>query len=77
MSHSCPNLVSTSFLYNPYIPFLNLQKFFIYYNIYNKDWACGPSAFLYIYTKGLFIGLFIGLFFWKIVCIFIFYFLRK
>ena len=22
MSHSCPNLVSTSFLYNPYIPFL-------------------------------------------------------
>ena len=33
MSHSCPNLVSTSFLYNPYIPFFNLQKFFIYYNI--------------------------------------------
>ena len=31
MSHSCPNLVSTSFLYNPYIPFFNLQKFFIYY----------------------------------------------
>ena len=29
MSHSCPNLVSTSFLYNPYIPFFNLQKFFI------------------------------------------------
>ena len=27
MSHSCPNLVSTSFLYNPYIPFFNLQKF--------------------------------------------------
>ena len=22
MSHSCPNLVSNSFLYNPYIPFL-------------------------------------------------------
>ena len=31
MSHSCPNLVSTSFLYNPYIPFFNLQTFFIYY----------------------------------------------
>ena len=31
MSHSCPNLVSTSFLYNPYIPFFNLKKFFIYY----------------------------------------------
>ena len=31
MSHSCPNLVSTSFLYNPYIPFFNLQNFFIYY----------------------------------------------
>ena len=28
MSHSCPNLVSTSFLYNPYIPFFNLQTFF-------------------------------------------------
>ena len=28
MSHSCPNLVSTSFLYNPYIPFLNWLKFF-------------------------------------------------
>ena len=28
MSHSCPNLVSTSFLYNPYIPFFNLQEFF-------------------------------------------------
>ena len=27
MSHSCPNLVSTSFLYNPYIPFFNLQIF--------------------------------------------------
>ena len=25
MSHSCPNLVSTSFLYNPYIPFFNYQ----------------------------------------------------
>ena len=31
MSHSCLNLVSTSFLYNPYIPFFNLQNFFIYY----------------------------------------------
>ena len=27
MSHSCPNLVSTSFLYNPYIPF--------FYEIFN------------------------------------------
>ena len=35
MSHSCPNLVSTSFLYNPYIPFFNLQEFFIYYNYSN------------------------------------------
>ena len=33
MSHSCPNLVSTSFLYNPYIPFLNLQKFFFYWSL--------------------------------------------
>ena len=29
MSHSCPNLVSTSFLYNPYIPFLISLIFFI------------------------------------------------
>ena len=37
MSHSCPNLVSTSFLYNPYITFFNLQKFFIYsYNYVEK-----------------------------------------
>ena len=28
MSHSCPNLVSTSFLYNPYIPFLICLNFF-------------------------------------------------
>ena len=34
MSHSCPNLVSTSFLYNPYIPFFNLQKYFIYYSLF-------------------------------------------
>ena len=27
MSHSCPNLVSTSFLYNPYIPFLICRNF--------------------------------------------------
>ena len=27
MSHSCPNLVSTSFLYNPYIPFLICRIF--------------------------------------------------
>ena len=27
MSHSCPNLVSTSFLYNPYIPFLIFRHF--------------------------------------------------
>ena len=27
MSHSCPNLVSNSFLYNPYIPFLICRNF--------------------------------------------------
>ena len=27
MSHSCSNLVSTSFLYNPYIPFLICRNF--------------------------------------------------
>ena len=27
MSHSCPNLVSTSFLYNSYIPFLICLNF--------------------------------------------------
>ena len=45
MSHSCPNLVSTSFLYNPYIPFFYLKKFFIYYesktfHIWNFANAC-------------------------------------
>ena len=29
MSHPCPNLVSTSFLYNPYIPFLISGIFFL------------------------------------------------
>ena len=29
MSHSCPNLVSTSFLYNPYIPFLISRILFL------------------------------------------------
>ena len=28
MSHSCSNLVSTSFLYNPYIPFLIAEILF-------------------------------------------------
>ena len=28
MSHSCPNLVSTSFLYNPYIPFFLFAEIF-------------------------------------------------
>ena len=50
MSHSCPNLVSTSFLYNPYIPFLICRNFFLiiiiiiinmYYNYYN--------TYLYMY----------------------------
>ena len=27
MYHSCPNLVSTSFLYNPYIPFVISRNF--------------------------------------------------
>ena len=27
MSHSCPNLVSTTFLYNPYIPFLIFRNY--------------------------------------------------
>ena len=27
-AYSCPNLVSTSFLYNPYIPFLIFRIFF-------------------------------------------------
>ena len=38
MSHSCPNLVSTSFLYNPYIPFLICRNFLFtiyYYLRYN------------------------------------------
>ena len=29
MSHSCPNVVSTSFLYNPYIPFLISRHFYL------------------------------------------------
>ena len=29
MSHSCPNLDSTSFLYNPYIPFLISLNFYL------------------------------------------------
>ena len=33
MSHSCPNLVSTSFLYNPYIPFLISRFFFLLFII--------------------------------------------
>ena len=48
MSHSCPNLVSTSFLYNPYIPFFNLQKFFIYY-ICRKTFVSKTSILFELY----------------------------
>ena len=34
MSHSCPNPVSTSFLYNPYIPFLMCLNFFLLVYMY-------------------------------------------
>ena len=54
MSHSCPNLVSTSFLYNPYIPFFNLQKFFIYYSIIsiivNRNYSHKHSKVCIVYT---------------------------
>ena len=52
MSHSCPNLVSTSFLYNSYIPFFNLQKFFIYYiEIINTLLAQRGAHVLDIYMR--------------------------
>ena len=34
MSHSCPNLVSTSFLHNPYIPFLKKNYYNNYYSLF-------------------------------------------
>ena len=37
MSHSCPNLVSTSFLYNPYIPFFNLNIYICYAQSTDSD----------------------------------------
>ena len=39
MSHSCPNLVSTSFLYNPYIPFLICRNFLFTSNNYKYDYV--------------------------------------
>ena len=44
MSHSCPNFISTSFLYNPYIPFLFPEiLYLLVLYVYSK------SYIIYIY----------------------------
>ena len=46
MSHSCPNLVCTSFLYNPYIPFLISANFVFIIIIIITLWLGSRSRFV-------------------------------
>ena len=48
MSHSCPNLVSTSFLYNPYIPFL-ICRIFLFTSICRETFVSKTSILFELY----------------------------